>query len=611
MDFKVTIHRLLLREEKLEIAVSASGPWDEKVRDPKMTIIFNNGDQTRRLPIVVRFYQSEKDGSFYLMASYDYVLKYLFYKQPKNKHIEFSLELSYGHTVLESVPFTVDPEDEKALELLVRETSVGVEESEQERQTYIEYEMGFSEDSRRVFLDAKPGQEKIFQPHKGRQIFNAVIMWLWHFVLFCFSVVLIPVFFVDALLAATGCQNKNAKIPENGIIYLLKHVRAKMDTFSRIRIGILATKMWMMDVVNTIARLTPIKKNQVVFLSNRRDDLTGNFEFVNKYLDSVPELDRRYVLDSHEVKQMRISSLIRMAWYFGNAKVILVDDYCELFFRMPRRKDTYLIQLWHACGAFKTFGCSRMGRPGGQTQKSPNHRNYDYALVSSKNIAKFYAEGFGISEDKVAATGIPRTDVFFDKEYKEKVTNEFYEKYPKLKDKKILLFAPTFRGNGKLSGYYPVDRLDVNKLYEDLGKEYAIIVKHHPFVNNRSHIRKKYQDYIIDLSANSELNDLLFVTDVLITDYSSVVFEASLMDIPMVMYAYDLDRYISSRGFYYEYEDMAPGKIVRTYSDLVNCIETQDFENEKLQEFKKRFFDDLDGRSTVRAGELIVECTKK
>ena len=302
MDFKVTIHRLLLREEKLELAVSASGPWDEKVRDPKMTIIFNNGDQTRRLPIVVRFYQSEKDGSFYLMASYSYMLNYLFYKQPKNKHIEFSLELSYGHTVLESAPFTVDPEDEKALELLVRETAVGVEESEQERQTYIEYEMGFSEDSRRVILDAKPGQEKIFQPHKGRQIFNAVVMWLWHFVLFCFSVVLIPVFFIDALLAATGCQNKNAKIPENGIIYLLKHVRAKMDTFSRIRIGILATKMWMMDVVNTIARLTPIKKNRVVFLSNRRDDLTGNFEFVNHYLDSVPELDRRYVLDSHEAQ---------------------------------------------------------------------------------------------------------------------------------------------------------------------------------------------------------------------------------------------------------------------------------------------------------------------
>ena len=219
MDFKVTIHRLLLREEKLDIAVSASGPWDEKVRDPKMTIVFSNGEQTRRLPMVVRFYQSEKDGSFYLMASYTYTLKYLFYQQPKNRHIEFSLELSYGHTVLESAPFTVDPEDEKALELLVRETAIGVEDSEEERETYIEYEMGFSEDSTRVLLDAKPGQDKIFQPHKGRKIFNAVVMWIWHFILFCFSVVLIPVFFVDALLAATGCQDKNAKIPENGILY--------------------------------------------------------------------------------------------------------------------------------------------------------------------------------------------------------------------------------------------------------------------------------------------------------------------------------------------------------------------------------------------------------
>lgn len=136
MDFKVTIHRLLLREEKLDIAVSASGPWDEKVRDPKMTIVFSNGEQTRRLPMVVRFYQSEKDGSFYLMASYTYTLKYLFYQQPKNRHIEFSLELSYGHTVLERAPFTVDPEDEKALELLVRETAIGVEDSEEERDLY-------------------------------------------------------------------------------------------------------------------------------------------------------------------------------------------------------------------------------------------------------------------------------------------------------------------------------------------------------------------------------------------------------------------------------------------------------------------------------------------
>lgn len=608
MDYKITVHRLILREGKLELAVSASGPWDEKVRDPKLTVTFCNGTQTRRLPLVVRFYQAEKDGSFYMMASYTYNLKYLFYEQPQNSHIDFSFELRYGHAVLQDAVFSVDPEDEKALELLVRETAVGVDDSEQSRQVFVEYEMGFSDDSRHVLLDAKPGQEKLFQEHRGRKLFNAVIMWIWQFILFWISVALIPVFLVDAILAEAGCQGKNAKIPENGPIYILKHVRSKMDTFGKVRIGILASKLWMMDAVNAVSRLLPMKKNRIVFLSNRRNDLTGNFEFVHEILEKDTSLDLRYVLDSNEVKSMQLGSLFRMAWYFGNSRVILVDDYCELFFRMPKRKGASLIQLWHACGAFKTFGCSRMGRPGGQSQQSNNHRSYDYALVSSHNIAKFYAEGFGISEEKAVATGIPRTDVFFDREYREKIQREFYEQYPRLKKKKILLFAPTFRGNGKLSGYYPVDRLDVNRLYEDLHEEYAIIVKHHPFVNNRSVIRKKYRDFIIDLSENSELNDLLFVTDVLVTDYSSVVFEASLLDLPMVLYAYDLERYISSRGFYYEYEDMAPGKIVRTYSDLVEAVSREDFENDKLEEFKKRFFDDLDGESSERTVALIRSC---
>ena len=612
MDFKLIIHRLILREDKLELAVSASGPYQEIVRDPKLTVIFDNGTQKRRLPLVVRYYQQEKDGSCYIMASFTYNLKYLFYGQPKNKHIECSLELRYGHTILENAPFTVDPDDEKALEILVKETAVGVDDSgEQNRHAFVDYKMSFSKDSTKVLLDAKPGQEKIFKESRLRDGVNAVVMWFWHFVLFCVSVLLIPVFLIDALLAVFEFQGKNAKIPENGIIYVLKHVRSKMDSFCKVAIGIYATKLNTMLVVNWIANRFPIKKNRIAFLSNRRDDLSGNFEFVHDIIKDNPGLDLRYVLDSNETKNMRLGSMIRMAWYFGTSKVILVDDFSELFFKMPKRKGTYLIQLWHACGAFKTFGCTRMGRPGGPSQQSPNHRSYDYATVSSGEIAKFYAEGFGISEEKVVATGIPRTDVFFDEEYKKKTREAFYKEYPKLQDKKIILFAPTFRGNGKLSGYYPVDRLDVNRLYEDLGGEYAIIVKHHPFVNNRSKIEKKYQDLIIDLSDNSELNDLLFVTDVLITDYSSVVFEASLLDIPMLLYAYDLDRYISSRGFYYEYEDMVPGKIVRTYTDLVAAIESQDWENDKLEEFKKRFFDDLDGKSSQRTADLIMSCLEK
>ena len=175
---------------------------------------------------------------------------------------------------------------------------------------------------------------------------------------------------------------------------------------------------------------------------------------------------------------------------------------------------------------------------------------YDYATVSSENIIKFYAEGFGISDKNVLATGVPRTDIFSDEDYAQKVKADFYSRHPKLKDKKIILFAPTFRGNGQNSAYYPIDVFNPNKFFEDTNGEYAILIKLHPFCKEKYVINKKYKDYIIDLSNEDELNDLLFVTDLLITDYSSSVFEASLLNIPMLFFAYDLYQYISERDFY-------------------------------------------------------------
>ena len=232
---------------------------------------------------------------------------------------------------------------------------------------------------------------------------------------------------------------------------------------------------------------------------------------------------------------------------------------------------------------------------------------YDYAIVSSKEIAKHYAEGFGLSDENVVATGIPRTDIFMDKEYEKNIQISFYERYPQLKNKKIMLFAPTFRGNGQMSAYYPLDAFDIEKAYEGLGGEYAILIKLHPFCQERFEIPEKYSDFIIDMSEEDELNDLLFVTDLLVTDYSSVIFEASLRDIPMMFYAFDLYDYISSRDFYYDFESFVPGKIVFSENELIACVKNQDFEQEKVNGFKNKFFDDLDGKSSERVAHLILE----
>ena len=117
-------------------------------------------------------------------------------------------------------------------------------------------------------------------------------------------------------------------------------------------------------------------------------------------------------------------------------------------------------------------------------------------------------------------------------------------------------------------------------------------------------------DRVIDLSADNELNDLLFVTNVIITDYSSLVFEASLIDIPMIFYVFDLEKYINERDFYFDFKLYAPGKIVYSTEQLIDSIKNEDYCTEKIKPFADMFFDYRDGRSTQRVVKLIYDNLK-
>ncbi|GAF17459.1 polyribitolphosphotransferase [Bacillus sp. JCM 19046] len=273
------------------------------------------------------------------------------------------------------------------------------------------------------------------------------------------------------------------------------------------------------------------------------------------------------------------------------------------------RKEADLIQVWHAVGAFKTFGYSRVGRPGGPSIKSINHRNYTKAVVSSKNVGRHYAEGFGIDEEEtIVPIGAPRTDVFFDDTYKNAKKEELYDEYPFLKGKKVILFAPTFRGNGQSSAHYPFDVLNFKELYDNLKDEYVFIFKIHPFVNNKVTIPYQYVDFFYDFSEYREVNDLLFVTDILVTDYSSVCFEFALLNKPMIFFAYDVEEYIRQRDFYFEYQSFIPGTLAKNTEDIITSIVNKDFETQKIKPFVDYFFDYQDGQASKRfVDQLILE----
>ncbi|MBS4204769.1 CDP-glycerol glycerophosphotransferase family protein [Lederbergia citrea] len=398
----------------------------------------------------------------------------------------------------------------------------------------------------------------------------------------------------------------------------LKIVSSKLKDFDPKEMGIDADKykrgVFYRFLHTTVFRLLykiyclrPLKVNKVLFASDSRTEMDGNFLFVyNEMLQRNLNLDYHFVLKKGVEEKKSFKEIRELAYHLATSKFILLDDFYPMVYPLRIRKNAELIQLWHAVGAFKTFGFSRLGRPGGPSPKSINHRNYTKAIVSSKHIAKYYAEGFGIEEEKVIPTGIPRTDIFFDNQYKAEVKERLYEEYPFLRNKKVITFAPTFRGNGQQSAHYPMEVLNLEKLYHELKDEYVFLFKIHPFVKNDFSIPYQYKDFFYDFSSYREINDLLFVTDILITDYSSVCFEFALLNKPMLFFAFDVEEYIQKRDFYYEFSSFIPGPLVRSTDDIIETINESDYKMEKIKPFVEYFFDHYDGNSSSRVVDQLI-----
>jgi len=356
-----------------------------------------------------------------------------------------------------------------------------------------------------------------------------------------------------------------------------------------------------------IFSILPVNKKKISMASDSRDDLSGNLYFVYEELYKRDlNLNIKLILNERIDHKKTFLKLFITAYHFATSKIILLDDFYPMIYPLKIRKNSDLIQVWHAAGAFKTFGFSRTGLPGGPSPRSLNHRNYTKATVSSEGVRKHYAEGFGITIDKVHATGVPRSDIFFDEKYKNYVIKTLCEKYPFIKNKKVILFAPTFRGNGQESAYFPFHMLDFKKLYDNLSDDYVFLFKIHPFVNNKLTIPYEYADFFYDLSDFREINDLLLITDVLITDYSSVCFEFALLNKPMIFFGFDVEEYIRTRDFYYDFFDFIPGPLVRTTDEMIETIKEEKYFMEKIKPFVDYFFDDTLGKASKNVVDEVI-----
>lgn len=362
----------------------------------------------------------------------------------------------------------------------------------------------------------------------------------------------------------------------------------------------------------------PHEKKTILFASDSRAELGGNEEFVyNRMMERGMQDDFIYkfnFLKSISKKRSWIG-VRKYTKMLASCDILIIDDYLPFVYKFDYPESVKIVQAWHACGAFKSLGFERIGKKGAPRIDTRVHKCYTHMPVTSMHSALHHAEGFGLPENVFLPIGVPRTDIFFDEEYKKNICEELYSLYPVLKERsKVYLYAPTFRGQNALNASFPYQRIDFETWGEFLKKENSILIlKMHPFVTEPVPIPEEYADYMLDLSEYREVNNILFISDVLITDYSSVMYEFSLLRRPMYFFAFDLVPYTRSRSFYESYTDTVPGYICRSFASLMRSLfETPEYDMNVIDAFVKKNFTYTDGKATDRfIDEIILDGASK
>lgn len=359
-------------------------------------------------------------------------------------------------------------------------------------------------------------------------------------------------------------------------------------------------KIFILNIVlsffNFFVKLIPINQYKITFVS-----LESN----------VLESDMKMIYDELKQKNYKISCVltkfnknnlwtnfcyflntIKQLFLINTSKVVIINDNNFVISKF-KRKGVIVIQIWHAAGAIKKFG--------NVIERSYPIANYDYVISNGEYWKKPYSEAFNVEENQVVPIGMPRLDCVVDINYRNQAKSKLFEKYPKLKDKKIILYAPTFRGD-IYQGVSKVN-IDLDKILAGLGDEYMIIYKCHPLL---AHEEYKSSSKIVNMT-NEVLHELFSIADCLISDFSSIMFDFSLLNKPIYAYTPDLDEYLQNRGCFVDFEVFMDGNIAKNENELIKLIKN---EHNNACVIKNKYVDCSDGKNLERVVSFIENLVK-
>ena len=353
-----------------------------------------------------------------------------------------------------------------------------------------------------------------------------------------------------------------------------------------------------------VARL-PAHPERVVLATARVSELDGNLLYIyGALLAKRPDRDVVLLLEPYSYglrgKLAYLARLVRGMYHLQTAGLFVVDNAYLPIHVAPHRRTTTVVQVWHAAGALKRFGLDTR-QPIAEPERTFLHRNYDAVVVGGDWTRRPYAAALRTPLERVVALGWPRTDFFFDEAALAAARARVTATYPALAGRRVVLYAPTFRGRG--IGKRAPAGLDAVRLRAALPADDMLVLKTHPNLDPAATPTAGY-DVIVDPAA--EINELLAATDILVTDYSSSVVEFALLRRPIVLLVGDLGEYERDPGLYLDYRTEMIGTQVTDTDGVIDAIATGRFDLTGYDAFVDRQLGPARGGASERFVDRFV-----
>lgn len=263
-----------------------------------------------------------------------------------------------------------------------------------------------------------------------------------------------------------------------------------------------------------------------------------------------------------------------------------------------KKKNTVYLNTWHGV-TLKTIGNDDVN------SGRYDYSNIDYLCVSGEHDKRVYRTALNAGEKSFLECGMPRNDSLFttNESDREKIRN----KLGITQGKKVILYAPTWRDSVNHGESFDLHiPADFSYWHEVLGDEYILFFRAHDRTTKLLDIQ--FNEFIRDYASYEPLNDLLIACDILITDYSSIVFDYSILKKPFICFGYDYEKYVRERGTYFDAEAVYPGGVLRTQEEVLNKILTLDATREaaKMDELSKKFMEYSHGNAAKICAERLL-----